>query len=430
MALTARRRRQAAAAAVVLLVLGLHALGLRAWVPTPAAAPHPSVASPAAVSPVAPTFVPMQVRALVPTPPPAGPEPREVAAPAPAVVRVAAGEAADTGADGATRRAAPAEPPARRVAARSKAVQTEAARTEAAQMAAAPAAAPTPAPPPVVPGDEPSTPAAADPGLPTAAYAPVEAWPPAVASAPSPPEADDTLVAQARTAPPAARPPGEAPPVYPTKLPPSFQWTFRMQRGILAGTGKLGWELNDARYRLALVGTFAGVNLLEWVSVGGIDRAGVAPERFVSQARGRSAQATNFQRGAGKVTYSSSTAEHPLPPGVQDRVSWLVQLAAVVAAAPERYAAPGTPLALPVAGTRDVGLWQFVALGPQAVETPAGRVEALALRREAKRAYDTRGEVWLDPQRHHLPVRVVLSTIDGNGRVSDSLAFALESTTP
>ena len=413
MALSAHRRRQAAAAAVVVLVLGLHALGLRAWAPTPAAVPHPSVASPAAAFPAVPAFVPMQVRAIVPTPSPAGPEPREVAA-APAVVRVATRDAADPGVDGATRRPPPAVSPA---------------RVGAAQRAAAPAAAPTPAPPPIVPGAEPSTPTATEPVLPMAADALAEALPPAAASAPPPPEVDDTVVAQARTAPPAARPPGDPPPIYPTKLPPSFQWTFRMQRGILSGTGTLGWELNDARYRLALVGSVAGVNLLEWVSVGGVDRAGVAPERFVSQTRGRSAQATNFQRGAGKVTYSSSTAEHPLPPGVQDRVSWLVQLAAVVAAAPERYTAPGAPLAFPVAGTRDVGLWQFVALGPQTVETPAGRVEALAFRREAKRAYDTRGEVWLDPQRHHLPVRVVLSTIDGNGRVSDSLALALEATT-
>lgn len=392
MALTTRRRRQAAAAAVVLLVLGLHALGLRAWAPA-------AVAPPAVASSVASAVAPLQVRALLETRPPAGLPPQ--AAPAPAVVRVAAREGGDEG-DGAARRP-PAAVPVARVAA-------------APQVAA------------VV---ETPVPLATAKVLPTAPDTPAEAPPAAPSSAPPAAEADDTLVARARPAAPSApRPAGDPPPIHPTKLPPSFQWTFRMQRGILSGTGTLDWELDGARYRLALVGRVAGVSLLEWVSVGGIDGAGVAPERFVSQTRGRSAQATNFQRGAGKVTYSSSTAEHPLPAGVQDRVSWLVQIAAVVAASPGRYAVPGTPLALPVAGTRDVGLWQFVPLGLQTVETPAGRVEALALRREAKRAYDTRGEVWLDPQRHHLPVRVVLSTIDGNGRVSDSLVLALESTSP
>ncbi|MCU0814364.1 MAG: DUF3108 domain-containing protein, partial [Burkholderiaceae bacterium] len=343
MALSARGRRQAAAHAVVALVLGLHALGLRAWAPGPAAAP--AVTAPAAAPAVVPPVVPMQVRAVW-TPPPAEPAPVVMPTEAPTVT-------------------------------------------------------PSPSRPPPAPAE-----------------ASLDAGPDAAPDTPAP------------AGPAAHAGPGEAPPIYPTTLPPSFQWTFRMQRGMLSGTGTLGWELDGARYRLALVGSVAGVNLLEWVSVGAIDRAGVAPERFVSQTRGRSAQSTNFQRGAGKVTYSASTAEHPLPAGVQDRVSWLVQLAAVVAAAPERYAAPGTPLTLPVAGTRDVGLWQFVALGPQTVQTPAGSVEALAFRREAKRANDTRGEVWLDPRRHHLPVRVVLSTIDGNGRASDTLALALESTTP
>lgn len=404
MALSARGRRQAAAHAVVALVLGLHALGLRAWAPGPAAAP--AVTAPAAAPAVVPPVVPMQVRAVW-TPPPA--EPAPAGAPAAVTVRVAARAAPQP-----TSRP-PLPPP----------VVTPAVTPPESRPPPAPAEASLDAGPDAAP----DTPAPAGPAA--HAGATPDAAPPAPGADLHEPQAPETHVAQAR--PPlaaAARPPGEAPPIYPTTLPPSFQWTFRMQRGILSGTGTLGWELDGARYRLALVGSVAGVNLLEWVSVGAIDRAGVAPERFVSQTRGRSAQSTNFQRGAGKVTYSASTAEHPLPAGVQDRVSWLVQLAAVVAAAPERYAAPGTPLTLPVAGTRDVGLWQFVALGPQTVQTPAGSVEALAFRREAKRANDTRGEVWLDPRRHHLPVRVVLSTIDGNGRASDTLALALESTTP
>jgi hypothetical protein len=368
-ALSARRRRQAAALAVALGVLGLHVAGLRAW--APASAP---VASPRTAADAAPVVVPLQVRAVVPEPSlPPSLVMNAVAAGAPTVVSVAA--------DAAPRDRAPATPPAEA----NGETASSATGADGAHEATSAPAAPEPA--------QPVTVAAASTG-----------------SAPNPP--------------------GEAAPIYPTALPPPFQSTFRMQRGVLAGTGTLAWELSDARYRLVLVGSVAGVSLLEWISQGGIDRAGVAPERFVSQTRGRSAQSVNFQRGTGKVTYSVSTAEHALPAGVQDRVSWLVQIAAVVAAAPERFAVPGADLKLPVAGARGVGLWEFVALGAQTIETPAGRIEALAFRREAKHAYDTRGEVWLDPRRHHLPVRVMLSTIDGNGRVSDSLALDLESTTP
>jgi hypothetical protein len=51
------------------------------------------------------------------------------------------------------------------------------------------------------------------------------------------------------------------------------------------------------------------------------------------------------------------------------------------------------------------------------------------LRREPLKPFDTRGELWLDPQRHHLPVRLTLSTIGRAGEVVDSLTLELESTT-
>ena len=47
-------------------------------------------------------------------------------------------------------------------------------------------------------------------------------------------------------------------------------------------------------------------------------------------------------------------------------------------------------------------------------ELPAGEVpQALHLQREPTRPYDTRVEVWLDPARQHLPVRVVFTTLPG-----------------
>lgn len=374
-------RRSVAALAVVSLVLLLHAAGLSAWTST-ALRPAPTAAAPVPTS--------LQVRAL-PAPPMATP----VVVPEPASVVAAA----------------PVDAPAavRVVARPARAVPTAAAerpRTDRAAVADDATAAAAPAA------------AVAEPGTELAA---------ASAAAPSAEPVAEVVVAEAKTTLVAAA----APPVYPTRLPPSFRSTFRMQRGILSGTGTLDWQLDGEHYRLALVGSVAGVDLLSWTSQGGIDHAGVAPERFVTQTRGRNAQATNFQRGAGKITYSASTAEHPLPAGVQDRVSWLVQLAAVVAAEPARWSAPGTMIRFAVAGTRgDVGLWQFVVLGWQTIETPVGRIETLALRREAKRPFDTRGEVWLDPQRHHMPVRVTLSTIDGRGEVSDMLSLLLQSSVP
>ena len=164
-------------------------------------------------------------------------------------------------------------------------------------------------------------------------------------------------------------------------------------------------------------------------STGGIDAHGVAPNRLVMRTVGRAARAANFQRDSGRITYSGHDAEHPLLPGTQDRLSWLVQLAGVVAAAPARFAAPPAQIAFQVSGVRgDLAVWRFDVVGVQAIDAAAGRVQALKLRREAERAYDTRGEIWLDPQRHHLPVRVVLSTIGREGEVTEALTLELEST--
>jgi hypothetical protein len=199
-------------------------------------------------------------------------------------------------------------------------------------------------------------------------------------------------------------------PVYATRLPPAGRWRYRLQRGVVVGEAELEWApLADAHYALRLQGRVAGVTLLDWASQGQLDAAGVAPERFAVRRRGRDRQAVNFQREAGKITFSGPTHELPLVPGVQDRLSWLLQLPAIVAAAPEQFTAGATVL-LFVAGARGDGdVWDFVVQGVEAL----GDATALKLVREPRRLYDTRAEVWLDPADHFLPLRVVQTPAGG-----------------
>jgi len=200
-------------------------------------------------------------------------------------------------------------------------------------------------------------------------------------------------------------------PVYATRLPPAGLWRYRLQRGLAVGEADLRWQLlADAGYELQLEGRVAGVTLLDWVSQGRIDAAGMAPERFAVRRRGRDRQAANFQRDAGKITFSGPTHELPLLPGAQDRLSWLLQLPAIVAAAPERFAS-GAAIVLFVPGARGDGdAWTFVVQG---LETLGDR-PALKLVREPRKLYDTRAEVWLDPAEHYLPLRA-LQTPSGGG---------------
>lgn len=231
--------------------------------------------------------------------------------------------------------------------------------------------------------------------LPAPAAAPVEATP-AVAPDPAPPS------------PPAAAG-GTALPVYPTRLPPAVTLQYAVQReGALRAGGlqaELRWRpADDGRYELTMSLAATG-----WASVGTVDEHGLAPERQVETRRGREVRAANFQRDSGRITFSGPQLELPLLPGAQDRLSWLLQLAAVLEANPG-LAGTGGEVTLFVAGPcGDAGLWTFNSQGAETAELPAGATAgAVHLRRRPERPHDTRVDVWLDPARHHLPVRLRL----------------------
>lgn len=243
--------------------------------------------------------------------------------------------------------------------------------------------------------------------------------------APAPSEARQPPPAPERTeAPPAAAlaaeitpptpPTGEtatsagdtAPPVYATRAPGAATLRYEARRNRRNGEAELIWEPGADGYRLQLLGGGLGLGL---ASAGGFDGAGLAPLRHTEIRRGRELRAANFQRDSGRITYSGPAVEHPLLPGAQDRLSWLVQLGSVLNA-DAALAEPGTQLRMVVAGARgDTEVWLFTVQPPAELDLPAGRVVgAVHLLREPRRAYDTEVQVWLDPAREHLPVQLWL----------------------
>ncbi len=234
---------------------------------------------------------------------------------------------------------------------------------------------------------------------------------PAVAAAPATINEAAAATEPAPEAPALADAGGQAPPTFATQFAPAVVLSYEMRRSGLRGEAQMVWQPRGERYTLALTGTAAGQPLLAWASTGGFDSAGLAPERFVNRSRGRDVRAANFQREHARISFSSSTASYPLLAGAQDRLSWMLQLPAIVQAAPQRFT-PGTRIPVFVVGARgDADVWTFEVEAVEALDLPAGRIEqALRLLREPRRPYDTRVEVWLDPALHHLPVRVRLIT--------------------
>lgn len=299
------------------------------------------------------------------------------------------------------------------------------------QIVEPPASAETAPAPPAV-----AVPPPAPPQVVAAVPEPAAALP--VAEPASAPEA--TVVAAAEPAPAASAPAapasavavapesgGDSVPVYPTRFAPAARLAYELRRGMLSGSGELLWRPDGQRYELTMEGTAFGLSIIGWTSTGLIDRAGLAPERFTDRRRGRDVRAANFQRDKGLITFSGPQVEYPLVAGAQDRLSWMLQLPAIIEADAAR-AAVGERITMFVAGARGEGdLWTFRVEGVEAIEVPAGPVPAaLRLRREPRRPYDTLVEVWLDPARHHLPARVRLAT----PQTDDSTEFLLRELGP
>ena len=194
-------------------------------------------------------------------------------------------------------------------------------------------------------------------------------------------------------------------PHYRTQMPPALTLHYVLQRGALRGSGDLSWRPDGERYELRLEGRVAGLSVLTQVSSGGFDAAGVAPLRFTDQRLRRGTKAANFQRTAGKITFSGSSAEFPLRDGAQDRLSWMVQLGAIVAAEPKLRGVGAKVVVYVVGANGEASVWAFDCTAIESVTTGAGPVDALKFVREPREPYDTQVQVWIDPAQHHLPVR-------------------------
>ena len=189
---------------------------------------------------------------------------------------------------------------------------------------------------------------------------------------------------------------------------------YEVRRGFLRGTGEIRWQPSGDAYRLVLEARIAGLTLLMQTSEGGIDANGLAPVRFLDQRARRSAQAANFRRDDGKVTFSGTGVEWPLLAGSQDRLSWMIQLAGIAAAEPRaaRRRRPDHDGRRRRARRRrrlDPALRR-----PRERSRPSGAtVHAVKLVREARSAYDTSAEIWLDPERSYLPAHATLRNSAG-----------------
>lgn len=226
--------------------------------------------------------------------------------------------------------------------------------------------------------------------------------------------------------------PGAPPPVYATHLPPPVLLRYALRYNGREGEATLAWRRDGGRWSLQLDGRGpAGQPLVEQASEGGVDHAGLAPERLLDRRAGRRWRAAHFRRDTGSITFSGSASAYPAWPGAQDRLSWLAQMAAILAADPAAGAVADGPAELRLFVVDAVGhgaLWHFVAQGEQRVDTPLGPRPAQLWRREPPRPEGLRVEAWLDAARDHWPLQLRF-TAPRSGHVFE-LRLAAEPASP
>jgi hypothetical protein len=209
-------------------------------------------------------------------------------------------------------------------------------------------------------------------------------------------------------------------PRYRTQMAPPATLSYGMRNGWLSGTGELHWRPASDRYEVRLDAQVAGLHVMTETSTGSFDTHGIAPLRYTDKRLRRALTAAEFQRKKGRISYSGSHGEVPLPAGAQDRLSWMIQIGAVLNAEPQ-HAEPGGSVVFFVTGSRgDAEPWVFRCGGAETVQTPIGALRAVKFTRAPRRPEDKRVEVWLASEHHHLPVRARF-TASGDGEVFELL---------
>jgi hypothetical protein len=219
-------------------------------------------------------------------------------------------------------------------------------------------------------------------------------------------------------------------PVYPTRPPPSASLRYALVQAGRAsapdtGSAEIEWRRDAGTFSLRVATAVGDKPAREWQSTGTFDAAGVAPLRLVERERGRDKRALSIDQDVGRVRFSGASGALAVAPGVQDRWSWVAQLAAIAEADSRRGRAP-TRWDLQVAGLRgELERWTFRVLPPgdpppelasqgNDVSTTGERAPALLhVLRTSELPYDLRIEAWLSPALHHLPAGLRMSTPPG-----------------
>lgn len=198
------------------------------------------------------------------------------------------------------------------------------------------------------------------------------------------------------------------------------------EQGNVVAILEQSFEIGADRYRLHSEGRAQG--LTAWFyrgalvqdSVGTVSAGGLSPLSYREQRGSRPARTVSIDRERREATFGSG-ARRETPPGVQDRLSAIVQLALLRQSRPALFE-PGATVVLPTLSSSRIEYVAWRVVGEEAVATDAGVVNAFRLSRASMGADDPAIDVWLALDARVVPVRMRIA--EPGGRALDQVLAA------
>jgi hypothetical protein len=187
---------------------------------------------------------------------------------------------------------------------------------------------------------------------------------------------------------------------WPTKMRIEYDVTASRGPLFINGESVLQFERAGNFYTLVVTTDSAAIYHARQTSRGNIEPGGLRPEEYVEVRGNRTPQKTVFDWNAKEVRFTTNPdMPSPTSPGLQDRITLLLQLAW------RQRSATDTSFEVPVAGARRVYPYHFERHGAEKVKVTIGEIDAVRIERPADEEQD-RIEAWFSKTWCDLPVRI------------------------
>jgi hypothetical protein len=188
-----------------------------------------------------------------------------------------------------------------------------------------------------------------------------------------------------------------------------------LMNGMAIGVITEHFESDGATYRIVSdtkpmgLATFFQRQPLRFLSNGQVGRDGLRPSRLEARRSANDAPQVvadlDWSQSQLVLRHHGKTESFPLSAGTQDRLSVMYQFMFLP---PDRLRS----LEFPMTNGRKVDRYRYRAMPEVELDTALGRIKTMHLVKQRDPG-DTVTEVWLSPQHHYLPVKMVIVGKDG-----------------